>query len=243
MVQIIEENRKPSSSERFSQAIGGGINAFSQLRNMQQEKQQQEKQKMQQMQQMEQENEAAKRMGIDLSGIQNPEMRKMALQYALMGQNKESEQNRQFGFQREENELQRQSKADQLAGKGKEGEEVKNTAQNAFNSAASLLKKGNLGLGSGVKSKLFGGETARDVGQFQSALGGIEAMLVDMVSRGSLSDARFKYITETLLPKTSDRDETIKGKLTGLAQILGLDPSELNGEKKGEKKSLEDIFG
>jgi hypothetical protein len=120
--------------------------------------------------------------------------------------------------------------------------QIKETGQKAFDIAANTLKKGNLGIGSGIYSA-FGGETARDTGEFQTALGGLEAMLVDMVSRGTLSNARFQYITQDLLPKPTDSQNTIKGKLTSLASILNLDPSALTG-MTGESKrpSLESFF-
>ena len=83
----------------------------------------------------------------------------------------------------------------------KEEAESKNIAQNALNRASEILKKGNLGLFSPTLAKTFGGERAEDIGEFQSIMGALEAELVDRVSRGTLSDARFRYITETLLPK------------------------------------------
>lgn len=119
------------------------------------------------------------------------------------------------------------------------------TAQRSFNIMSQLLKKGNLGVGSGILGSAIGGERAKDVAQFTSATGGLEAMLVDMVSRGALSDSRFKYITQTLLPKPGDRDKEIEGKMIALADMLGLDSSELTGNKKvepGKKQSLEDLW-
>jgi hypothetical protein len=107
--------------------------------------------------------------------------------------------------------------------------------QESFNRMSELLRKGNLGLGSELKGKAFGGETAEDVGEFSSLSGALESMLVDRVSRGTLSNARFKYITETLLPKPTDRQATIKGKMKALARELNLDPSVLLGKSKLEK--------
>lgn len=133
--------------------------------------------------------------------------------------------------------------------KKEEAKKPLETAQRSFNSMAKLLRKGNLGLGSGALSSALGGDRAKDVAQFTSATGGLEALLVDMVSRGTLSNARFKYITETLLPKPGDRDKEIEGKMVALADLLGLDSSELtqkksksSSDKKQEKESLEDIW-
>jgi hypothetical protein len=135
------------------------------------------------------------------------------------------------------------------AEKKEEAKKPIETAQRSFNSMAKLLKKGNLGLGSGILSSAIGGDRAKDVAQFTSATGGLEALLVDMVSRGTLSNARFKYITETLLPKPGDRDKEIEGKMIALADLLGLDSTELNQKKsvssvgkKQDKESLEDIW-
>ena len=96
------------------------------------------------------------------------------------------------------------------------------TAQHSLDRMSELLSQGKLGLGSKMKGKVFGGETAESVGEFESLSGALEAQLVDKVSRGTLSNARFKYITETLLPKPNDREATIRGKLKALSKELNL---------------------
>lgn len=121
-----------------------------------------------------------------------------------------------------------------LKGKGKQSvPDAREIGQKSFNNLAEILKKGNIGRGAKAKA-LFGGKTAEDVGAFESASGGLEAMLVDMVSRGTLSNARFKYITETLLPKPNDTDARIRGKLKSLADLLQLDATVLEGSKARE---------
>ncbi len=117
----------------------------------------------------------------------------------------------------------------------KESDEEKNIAQTAFNEMADLLKGGRLGLGSETKASIFGGKSAQDVGQFKSLAGALEGILVKMVSKGTLSNSRFKYIVEELLPKPNDRDATIKGKLKGLSTILGLDPSALEKQQQNSQ--------
>lgn len=117
---------------------------------------------------------------------------------------------------------------------GKE-EESKKIAQESFDRMNEILNKGNLGLGSKLKGKVFGKETAEDVGEFESLSGALEALLVDKVSRGTLSNARFKYITETLLPKPNDRQATIKGKLKALSKELDLKTSDLKENKKSSQ--------
>lgn len=121
--------------------------------------------------------------------------------------------------------------------KEEEAKQIKHIGQESFNGIAKLLNKGNVGKGSGFLS-YFGGKTAEDTGEFLSLTGGIESMMVDMVSRGTLSNVRFQYITDTLLPKPTDTQAEIKGKLKGLSQILGLDASELDGGKEKEESNV-----
>jgi len=73
-----------------------------------------------------------------------------------------------------------------------------------------------------------GRKAARTVGEFTSTLGSLEGILKDRVSRGTLSNARFKYITEQLLPKVDDLQDVIIGKLKGLGKTLDFDTTELD---------------
>lgn len=125
--------------------------------------------------------------------------------------------------------------------KMKASEQDQRVGQESFDRMAELLKEGKLGLGSKTLGKAFGGKRAEDVGEFESLSGALEAMLVDRVSRGTLSNSRFKYITETLLPKPNDRDRTIKGKMKALARELDLDPSVLGGESGSSKQESGDF--
>lgn len=115
----------------------------------------------------------------------------------------------------------------------------KDTAQNAFNEMADILNRGRIGLTSGVIGAIpfFGTKTAEDAAQFQSLGGALESILVKMVNKGTLSNTRFKYIVDTLLPKPNDREATIRGKLKGIAQILNIDASALGEETKESVKS------
>lgn len=122
---------------------------------------------------------------------------------------------------------------------GGAGSEKQDIGQSSFNRMAEILEGGNLGLGSKVGSKVWGGQKAEDVGEFESLNGSLEALLKDKVNTGALSNAKFKYITETLLPKPNDREATIRGKLKALAQQLGFDPSVL-GVKKNKSNKDED---
>lgn len=110
-----------------------------------------------------------------------------------------------------------------------EKEQSKEVAQDAFNRMNEIFERGNLGLGSGLA---ITGKTAEDVGEFETLGGALESLLKDQVSKGTLSNARFKYITERLLPKPTDSSSKIRGKLRGLAKELKLNPPEGLSEKK-----------
>lgn len=124
----------------------------------------------------------------------------------------------------------------------KESEDIQR-GQDSLDRMAQILNEGKIGFGSKTKGKIFGGKTAEAVGEFESLTGALEALLVDKVSRGTLSNSRFKYITETLLPKPNDRDATIRGKIKALSKELGLKLPELKSDKsKKSMKSPTDQF-
>lgn len=193
MLPIIKgiRTRQPIG-EKFSNAIGQGLEQYGNYNEMQ--KMAQEKGNV---------NEFGKSLGIENFSSLDPAIQKEIVSQKLKGQN--IKQNN-------------------------ENDEVRQIGQNAFNGIAALINKNNVGRGSKALASLpFAYETQKDVGEFESLTGGLESMLVDMVNKGTLSNTRFKYITETLLPKPNDPQETIKGKLKGLAQILNLDDSALGG--------------
>ncbi len=117
--------------------------------------------------------------------------------------------------------------------KAKQFEEDKERAQTVFDGLVDLIPS------VGRSGALFGntgiGDTGKAFAHFTSLSGGLESALVEMVNRGTLSNTRFNYITKTLLPKPSDTQAEIRGKLEGLAVMLDLDPSRLTGEKKEAK--------
>ena len=268
MVQIIQEREKPrkvSFMDRLGKAAGIAATEVPKFLM------EQENQKAQAMKTQKENQVLSQLTGLSFDQLQDPTIRQKAFDFAMQGHQKEQQFGRESEF-KEREASQRAMEAQQLqeqkykeerrlerqkqGGKGpsasemkmkKEEEEkkqVRDTAQSSFNTMSSILRKGNIGRGSGVKS-FFGGKAAKDTGQFLSASAGLEAMLVDMVSRGALSNSRFKYITETVLPKPTDTDAEIEGKLTSLAELLNLDPSELTGKstpKEGGKRPMKEFF-
>lgn len=242
MIQIIKENRKPSFGEKFSNAIGAGLEEYSKL---------EEKKKAEA--DLKNENDTLRELtGKDLSGIKDPQLRRSMVQDLMKSlpagvtANSEEDVKSTFLdklFSEIENDPTKitdkqiieatsinpalgksleTSKKDAVS-KQKETD-IKNTAQKSLNGIAKLVKE--VGVGTDFWS-MAGGKTSKAKGKFSALTGGIESMLVDMVSRGTLSDSRFKYITETLMPKPTDTQQEIIGKLEGLSDVLGLDKSEI----------------
>jgi hypothetical protein len=228
-IQIIEENKRkkgPSVAQRLSGSLDVGLGLGSQLIQQYQQKKAQEMQMQEQEMQMQKEDQAFEALtGQKGTGLPI-ELKKTFLSEMLKGQNKINFEN-----------LKKGEKSSKETKEEESLKQAKDIGQKAFNGITNLLKKNNVGFGSNAIASLpFATETQHDVAEFTSLTGGLESLLVDMVSRGALSNSRFKYITETLLPKPNDRAETIKGKLSGLAQILGLDDSELMGNEKSSSK-------
>lgn len=201
MVQIIQEKRNPSFGEKFSNAVGGGLQVGNQIMQGAQTQQAQQKR-----------NEQIKKLtGMDVA----PEFQEKAFEAAMQRQL----QKEKYGFESDK-------AAEKLKGEKLEEDESKQITQDAFNRLVDLYP--SLGRGSNIMG-MFGGKTAEKSGEFTSLTGALESHLVEMVNKGTLSNARFNYITETLLPKPTDTRDTIKGKLKGLAQILNLDSGKLGG--------------
>ena len=202
MVQILQENKRPSFGQKFSNAVGVGLqgaNDFMQKKQAQ-EQQQQRNAQLQQL------------TGMDISSL--PENMQQEVLKSVFAKELQGEK---YGFENE--------KAGQkLRGEQEEKNASKKITQGAFDRIAQLIPK--VGKGSGILG-MFGGKQAEHSGEFSSLTGALESHLVDMVNKGTLSNTRFKYITETLLPKPTDTQDEIKGKMKGLALILDLDPSVL----------------
>lgn len=78
MVAILEQNKKPSFLQRLNVGVGHGLNAGSQLLDAYRKEQQ-----------FHEENQSAKQLGIDLTGIRDPKMRQEAFAYTIENKNKQ----------------------------------------------------------------------------------------------------------------------------------------------------------
>lgn len=101
----------PSTAKKFSNAVGAGLETGGQMM-----------QEYQKKQQMQQENEAAKNLGFDLTGITDPKMRQQAFAIAMQGGNQQQlELLKQYGKQQQLG--QKQDFLSQLFGGGKENQQ------------------------------------------------------------------------------------------------------------------------
>jgi len=92
-VQIIEENRKPSTAEKFNKAFGALLQGGQQIMDQQAQKKA-----------LMGENQAIQELtGKNLSGIQDPKIRQQAVQIALQGQNQQEKFNQESGKNEEYN--------------------------------------------------------------------------------------------------------------------------------------------
>jgi len=211
--------RRPSTSEQFGEAFGRleqGVSGhlFQQAQNESADKQLEEL------------------TGMNLRGV-DPQTRKLMLESQLKGKEREKEHQNAIELQKQKYDFETKLKSGKNQEKIDENQEIRDIGQRSFDEMVGILKKGDIGIGSGIAA-MFGGDIAKQSGKFNSLTGGLESMLVDMVSRGTLSNTRFKYITDTLLPKSTDSLAEIEGKLEGLAEVLKLDSSSLTGKKSSK---------
>ena len=111
MLQIIEEQRKPSFGQQLAQGLSQGIYEASQGvprimgERLKGKKLEEEKNK---------ENEAAKRFGVDLSDIKDPEIRKIIMSESLKGQTKQMEAQQKAAQEQQKLDQEKQGIADSL---------------------------------------------------------------------------------------------------------------------------------
>lgn len=100
--------------------------------------------------------------------------------------------------------------------------------QKIFNEQVKLLADNATGIGVSPGTKLgLSRKGTENRAYFDTLRQRYEKVLLPQVNKGAISDFRFNYIMD-LIPKASDSQRVIAGKLRGLATELGLDPSGLN---------------
>ena len=210
MVNIIGPGRSrgPSIGQRLSAGLGRGLDIGSRMFQEHQAKQEQ-------AQALEAENEAAKRLGLDLSGIKDPKMRQKAFELSLLGQQKER------GFAHE-----KEMMADKLI--SAESEKGIKEQQNLISKIAPLQggievlnrmrmlrNRGNLGFGSSIKG-LISPETRQDRGEYEQLGKSLISLATNIPIR---NQQEFQTLAENLYDP-SITDAQAKGILDAMERII-----------------------
>lgn len=231
MVQIIEENRKRTPSENFATAFQGLLSQGNQFMESKKAKEQ-----------LQQENEVAKQMGFDLSGITDPKTRQQMFGLAMQGlnqqqlegkknSNNQENQNRLFNHQKEIESLKQQGKTNKQE---ENPVALLQSGLSAIDRMRNLREKGNLGRGSSVLG-FFGGETAKDRGEYET-LGN------SLIQYASNIPIRNRQEFEKLAGHLSDpstTDSEAEGILNALQNIIKGSMSQYEQPESFEKESSE----
>lgn len=257
MLQVLQENRKPTIAERFAAALQTGVQGvgqYAQARQAEQLKQAQA-QKISQI------------TGMDLSGL-SPEMQQEVFKQHILGQREERKMGKEFEFQKalqeqkygfEESIRAKEAQAKAIIENSKASEKTKNEAKKLYQDKIApleaakgriaemkaLRKKGNLGRMSALFG-LAGGETAKDRGAYKT-LGN------SLISYAATIPIRNKAEFETLTGKINDpniTDAEAQGVLEQMERIVQdaidsydyqemLDADESVKKPKTKKRSLQ----
>lgn len=215
MVQIIQEHRKPSMAQKLSQAVGIGLEGGAHLFEEHQKNKLAQEQERKQHEQREKENAFFKDyLGQDISGVQDPKMRESLVQ-AMMKERLEG--------QKVEKSIQEKISPIQ-------------SGLSTVNRMRELGKKGNLGRGSGVLSSLFGGETAKEYGEYEQ----LGKSLIQLSTQIPIRNQReFETLAHNLYDP-SIPDSQREGILNAMEKILRDSMSQFGSfEKLGSGKEQE----
>jgi hypothetical protein len=177
--------KKHSFGQKFSNAIGSGLEMA--------------QQHQQQKQQMQQENEVAKQMGFDLSGITDPKTRQQMFGLAMQGKN--------------------QKELESLKQQGKPNKQEENPsvllegAMDTLNRMKQLRKKGNLGIGSTISPF---GQTRKEAGEYEQLGKSLIQYATNIPIRNKVE---FEVLAEQLYDPTIT-DAKAEGILNAMQRII-----------------------
>lgn len=238
MVLFLPAQQSPNSrlAEQLGLGLGKGISSFTDA--------------LLQKRQVSRENEAAKRLGIDIEGLEDPETRRQLLINSLKG----SQEEKLLGMKGAMEEasmgrkMQETSMAEQLKSTGEKKQKIApfQAGLETIQRMRQLGEKGNLGRGSALYG-FFGGETAKDRGEY-------EQLGKSLISLASSIPIRNKEEFETLAHNLYDPsipDSQREGILDAMEQIIMrnmspyLDEEEMKmpSKKRENRPSLMEIFG
>ncbi len=221
MVQIIQENKRPTFGQQLNEGLGRGLETLQQYQQMAKE---QEELQQQQAKQQKFADEVQRLYGIDVSALPLEEMSKFALE-GFKGSQKAEETARKFKGEKEE-------KLIPLEG-----------ALSSIDEMINIRKKGNLGLGVGFRSSIGRGETARDKGAYET-LGN------SLISYATSIPIRNRVEFEKLAGNISDpsiSDAEAEGILTKLRKIIEdstkqYEENEVTTPKRSKRPDLSSFF-
>lgn len=205
------QEQEPGLGERFARAFSGGIGKAAELGAQHYEA---KRAKEEQSRMLTGENEALKRMGLDLSGIQDPALRKLIAGEKL----REGKAGAKQGFDT----------------KTLEKHQGYKNALGAVQRMKDLRKEGYLGRGSSIRS-IFGGKPAKSRGEY-------EALGKSLISFSSQVPIRNQMEFQTLAHKLYDPDipdAEAEGILDAMERIIAgnLPEDESFSENIGVKKN------
>ena len=112
-------------------------------------------------------------------------------------------------------------------------------AINAINSLEQLVGQEGIGL-SGAFNPFSKARFNR--GQFKPLQAAIMPLFKSMFPRG-MSEKEFKFVNDNYVPQADDTEETIKGKIEGLKQLVQQQSGQMQMPQKQKRRSLEEIYG
>lgn len=230
-IQIIQENRRPSSFDKFSQLVGQGVELGTQNLMSRERKNAQELQNRQ-------ENSRLRELGFDVEGL-NPELKKEVVSRMLQGRQQENLQQQKYGFENELEGIRQEGISN------KENQKYKSELNKKANPLKTGLKtlqemkrivgNGRLGVLSSVGG-FFSDKTRQDRAKY-SQLG------KSLISLASTIPIRNKTEFETLANDLHDPNNTDaynNGILQAMQEILTRGLQELeSGESESNQESLQ----
>ncbi len=239
MVQIIPNNQRRSFGEEVLSGVNAAVPGIQEFLSGHENRRNQDLMRNQ-------ENEAAKRMGLDLSGISDPKMREKAFEFAMKEKSNESSGRRNFenqsklqrekyGFENDLSGRKNELKAKELEGKRQESLAPLQAGLKTISEMRNIGSKGNLGRGSAIKG-FFGGETGKDRATY-------ERLGKSLISLSSNIPIRNKIEFETLAHDLFDPsipDSAREGILDAMELIINqnMQQYESSEENQKEKPSL-----
>ena len=203
MINIIRRSQtKPSIGERFSKAVGQGLEAYDEYEKKEESKAS-----------MAKENAYAKKLGLDLEGITNPKIREKAFEEA----HKRDLQREKYGFESELSESKYQRQGEEQAAKLK-GEKSQKMAPfesglQTVNEMRNLRKSGNLGIGASYSPF---GSTRKDAAQYEQ----LGKSLISLASNIPIRNQQeFKTLAENLYDPNIT-DASAEGILDAMENII-----------------------